>query len=189
MKSRFKFKIGFFTVIFLICLFICSPRYFPALCLSTAIHELGHIVMARLCKIPMCEFRLGIFGATLTPESSLFSYGNEIILCLGGPLFNFFTAAACMTLFKMPPGSLFIMSSLSLGMLNLFPVDGFDGGKILSALLCRILPLRTAALLCKLISFIFIFSLWCISVYLLIRVGASLSLFVFSVSLFAKIFV
>jgi hypothetical protein len=33
-----------------------------------------------------------------------------------------------------------------------------------------------------------IFSLWCLWVYLLLRLSSSVSLFVFSISLFAKIF-
>jgi hypothetical protein len=40
----------------------------------------------------------------------------------------------------------------------------------------------------SIISFIFIFTLWCISVYLLLKISASLSMFIFSVSIFCKIF-
>ena len=38
------------------------------------------------------------------------------------------------------------------------------------------------------LSFVCCFALWCFSVYLMLRAGASLSLFFFSVSLFARLF-
>ncbi len=189
MKSHMKFKIGFFALAFALCLFIFSPRYFLALITAITVHEAGHFAFARICKIQMHELRLGIFGATLTPSGSLFSYGDEILLCLGGPLFNLISVLLCVSVLHFSPSSFFVLSSFALGMLNLLPIEDLDGGRVLRALLLRIMPYGVARAVSKIISFIFIFSLWCISVYLLLRVGASLSLFVFSASLFAKIFV
>lgn len=188
MKTKCKLKIGFFAVIMLLSLAVSAPHYFPALICSVTVHELGHIVMARILKIPMYELKLGIFGASLMPTNTLFSYTDEILLCLFGPLFNLISVPIAICVFKISVSSVFVMSSLCLAFLNLLPISGFDGGRMLSALLHRLLSPRTAQIVSKFISFIFIFSLWCFSLYLILRIGASLTLFVFSVSVFAKIF-
>ncbi len=189
MKKHCRIKIGFLALLFIVCLCFTAPHYFPALILSVSLHELGHIVAARLLKIRLSELKLGIFGAALRPSDALYSYGDEIILCLGGPLFNFLSVIISVLLFKLSPASLFVMSSLALGILNLLPVSGFDGGRVASALLHLIFSDSLADMIMRIISFFVIFSLWCISLYLLLRVGASLSLFVFCVSIFSKIFI
>lgn len=189
MKSKCKFKLGFFAVLMLASLAVSAPHYFPALICSVVIHESGHLVMARLLKIPMYELKLGIFGASLVPSNTLFSYTDEILLCLFGPLFNFLSVPMAFYFFKIPVSSMFTLSSLALGFLNLLPISGFDGGRIISAILHRLLCADLARRIARVISFVFIFSLWCVSVYFIMRVGASLSLFVFSVSVFAKIFI
>jgi len=188
MKTKLKIKLGFFAILLLGALAISSPHYFPALICSVTVHELGHIFMAKIRKIPLKELKLGICGAYLLPESKLFSYADEIILCLGGPTFNFISVLIAVCLFKFAPSSLFVSSSLALGFINLLPIQGFDGGRIASAFLHRFLSPHIAHGLVKLSSFVFIFSLWTLSLYLLMKVGSSLTLFVFSVSMFVKIF-
>lgn len=185
---KYKLKIGFLAVLMLLTLALTSPRYFPALVCSVTLHELGHIIVAKLRGIGLSEMKLGIFGASLMPKNQFFSYADEILLCLGGPVMNFLSVAVCIAL-KLPSSSLFVMSSLALGILNLLPIHGFDGGRILRAFLLMRLSPRAAGILSKIISFIFVFTLWCVSVYLLLRRAATLSLFVFSASIFAKIFI
>ena len=101
---------------------------------------------------------------------------------------NFLSAFAVSIFFDTEPLEYFKMSSFALGALNLLPISGFDGGRIFSAFLSMLFSPRTVQSVSKVISFILIFTLWCFSVYLLIKISASLSLFMFSLSLFAKIF-
>jgi stage IV sporulation protein FB len=158
------------------------------LLLAIFLHELGHIAIARICSIQLAELRLDIFGAALSPSSTTYSYRSEILLCLGGPLANIATATLLYTLPQTPFLSTLTASSIGLALINLLPIQGFDGGRILSATLSHFLTLKTVLLLCSAVSFIFIFMLWTFSVYLLLRCGASLSAFIFSLSLFSKIF-
>lgn len=185
---KIKYKVGFFAVLMLVTLIVTSPRYFPALICSVTIHELGHILAAKIKNIRLSELKLGILGASLFPKDQLFSYGDEIFLCLGGPLMNFVSVAVCIVL-RVSPSSFFLMSSLALGTLNMLPIHGFDGGRILSAFLHMRLSPQNARRIAKVVSFVFLFSLWCVSVYFLLRRAATLSLFVFSVSVFVKIFI
>ena len=188
MKTKIKIKIGFFSLLMLSAIFMTSSSYLPVLILSVAIHEFGHVVIARLCGIELSELKLGIFGASIIPRRNIFSYKKEILLCLGGPAFNFLSAFLFYHLRK-DPNSLFLISSLSLGILNLFPIQGFDGGRIFEAFLCLLLTPQKSEVIIKTTSFFCLFILWIISVYLLIKASASLSLFIFSASMFAKIFI
>ena len=191
MKRCLKIKIGFLSVLLFAVLAITRPHYFPALLLSVLLHELGHLIGARICNIPMRELRIGIFGAGLTPAELLISYKKEIVLCLGGPLANFLSVFLLMIFFKSHTTALygFITSSLALGILNMLPIYSFDGGRICSATLSMLISPKAARAIMNVISFLLIFTFWALSVYLLLRVSSSLSLFVFSAYLFAKIFI
>ena len=188
MKLRCKISVGVLAIVMMITLSIASPHFFLPMICAVAIHELGHLILAKICKIQLRELKLGIFGAALSPQNYLYSYKKEILLCLGGPLSNFLSAFAISYFFNAEPLEYFNECSLALGILNLLPISGFDGGRIFSALLSIFFPPNTVQTVCKAISFALIFILWCFSVYLLIKISASLSLFTFSLSLFTKIF-
>ena len=194
MKAKIKITVGFFSVLLSLSLILTRPNYFPALFLAVFIHESGHLLGARLCNIPIKELKLGIFGAGLCPKDSLISYKKEIILCALGPLANFLSVFIARVIFPTPflesefCGN-FLASSFALGFLNLLPIESFDGGRIFSALLSLRLTPKTSGAIMSVVSFIIIFILWSLSVYLLLRLSFSLSLFVFSSYLFAKIFI
>ena len=76
-----------------------------------------------------------------------------------------------------------------LGILNLMPAEGFDGGRMLSVAVSSIFGPRAAARTISMTSFISIVALWMLSVYLLLRYGTSLSLFIFTLSLFYRLFI
>ncbi len=189
MKSCPRLKLSFIFVFFIVCLTVFSPHYFPALMAAVFLHELGHMLAARVCGIRFRELRLGLLGASLSPEGALFSYKKEITLCLCGPLASILSAAAAVHLFGSKCESLFVMSSVSLGLLNLLPIKDFDGGRALRAFICLITSERLAEAVLKACSFAVLFSLWSFSLYLLLRVGASLSLYVFCLWVFGKIFI
>ncbi|MBO7303202.1 MAG: site-2 protease family protein, partial [Clostridia bacterium] len=157
---------------------------------AALLHELGHLVSARLCSIPLRELKLGIFGAAIVTKDSLCSYKKEIILALAGPITNILTAVILLLFFDSENEilSYFISASFFLGILNLLPVYEFDGGRVIFSAIALCFSPKTALKVLKILSFIIIFSLWCLSVYLLLRLSASISLFVFSLALFAKIF-
>ena len=187
MKIRLSFLL---CVIVAVLIFTHSYLSLVAL-LAAALHELGHILAAKLCNIPLKELKLGIFGASLTPQSSLCSYKKEIILCAAGPFVNLLSAALLLPFLTELNSfaEFFTASSLFLGILNLLPIYDLDGGRILNCMLCEKLSPEGAEKICKKLSFCIVTSMWLISVYLLLRVSSSLSLFIFSSALFCKIFV
>ena len=186
-----KIKVSFFFLVMVASLLLSHSYISLAAFAAATLHELGHIIAARICDVPLKEMKLGIFGAAITPDSNLCSYKKEIFLALSGPLINMISVLLCWRSVDSANSfvSMFVVSSLFLGTLNLLPIDDFDGGRILKCCLLLKLPPDKVTKICDGISFLLIFFLWIFSVYLLLRLSASLSLFTFSISLFCKTFI
>ena len=187
-----KVRIGFLAVMLALSLFFTRSLFSLALLLAALSHELGHILMALACRIRLKECTVGIYGAGLIPEHGLYSYGKEILLCLAGPLCNFFLGTFGLVIGRSFPSELleyFSVSSLILGCMNLLPIRDFDGGRILLSLLSVFFSPAVADKALMALSFLFVFLLWSFSLYLLLCHAASLSLFIFSLSLFVRIFI
>lgn len=157
--------------------------------LAAAIHELGHLVAARLLKISLRSLDIGPLGATIRVREGLISYKKEWLLCFAGPLFNLLSAAAVALNLHGEFSRLFCPISVMIALLNLLPLSGFDGGRMLAAAVGYAAGPSVAARTVSLTSFVTVVGLWLFSVYLLIRFGASLSLFVFTASVFYRIFI
>jgi len=167
-----------------------KPHFAVITALAAALHELGHILAARSIGIPIKSLRLSVFGASIETDALTCSYGKEIFLSLCGPASNIFWAFVSALAFGLGGGSLFFITvSLFLAFLNLIPAGSFDGGRILSCVLCSFLSPTIAHRVSEAVSFLCIFVLWTTSVYFILKTGAYLSLFIFSCSLFSRIFI
>ncbi|MBR2353062.1 MAG: M50 family metallopeptidase [Clostridia bacterium] len=187
-----KIRIGFLAVMLALSLLLTRSLFSLGLLLAALSHELGHIMMAKACKIRLKECTVGIYGAGLMPEYSLYSYSKEIFLCLAGPLCNFLFGSAGLVIGLRYPSEFleyFSISSLILGCMNLLPIRDFDGGRILLAVFSVFFSPEAAQKIQSILSFLFVFLLWSLSIYLLLCHAASLSLFIFSLSLFVRIFI
>ncbi len=166
--------------------------------LAAGIHEAGHILAASVLGIKIKEMRLDLIGASLM-TSGIHSYRDERILCAAGPFFNLLGI-----LLSYPLQRLFIFKSifpkaseylgffcgacLCLMLINLLPVRGFDGGRILASLLSEYIGIDLSDNIMNILTLICIGTLWATSIYLIIKYQSSLSLFTFSIMLFARIF-
>lgn len=192
MKKRQKMKLGisFFSLLMLLSLILTHSYLSLAAIVAAALHECGHIIAAKLCGIPLVDMKLGIFGATLTTNRALCSYVKEILLALAGPATNLLCLALCSLLpIQCEAIELFCVASCGLAILNLLPIRELDGGRIVYCALASTFSPVLASRVVGALSFGIIFSLWTLSVYLILRLGASLSLFIFSCFLFCKIFI
>ena len=190
-KQILKIRLSLSGVFMVIALILTHSYISLAALLAATLHELGHVLAARILDIPLREMKLGIFGASLSLSDSFLSYKKEIILAAAGPLTNIACVIFSLLLFNVKNDflELFISSSLFLGFLNLLPILDFDGGRILICILSLKFSPYSALLTLKILSFILIFTLWVLSVYLLLKLSSTLSLFIFSLSLFAKLFI
>ncbi|MBQ2716751.1 MAG: site-2 protease family protein [Clostridia bacterium] len=195
MKSSNIQRIGILPALILILMLILQPSGIVLSSLGAAVlHELGHMLAAAILGVPLRSLDVGMFGASLRVRGSLISYPKEFLLCAAGPAMNFLSAFAVIALserrgYFTDIGEWFASVSLMLGVLNLIPAEGFDGGRMLSVTVTSLFGPRVSAKLLSLSTFLSILLLWMFSVYLLIRFGTSLSLFVFTLSLFYRLFI
>lgn len=159
-----------------------------AVLLAAAVHEMGHLLAARLLGIPLRVLRLELLGARLEVVGRMLSYGEEWLLCMAGPLTSLLLSLFILTV--VPKTAFFTYlaaASCLLGLLNLLPICGFDGGRMLSAALGRMASDRVSEGILRGASFLCVFLIWATAVYCLLRVGDGLSLFCFSMGLFVRL--
>ena len=185
-----KIKISFFGVLMIATIAFTRSYISLAALLSAFLHELGHIFAARICGVPIKELRLDIFGASLVIQKAICSYGREIFVAASGPTVNILMCIGLLGIYRTNAFfSLLFAASLFLAVLNLLPIQDFDGGRILYCSVAILASERTAAHVCPVLSFMILLFLWMLSVYFLLVSGATLSLFVFSFALLCKILV
>ena len=188
-----KLRISFSPamLILVVCMIATTPMPQLCACFSAAtIHELGHIAAAKLLGINLSHLKLDVLGARLDVTGHLCSYPAMVALCAAGPLINCVCFALVLP-FSEQVGWIneFCMASLSHGILNLIPIQGFDGGRIVHGILSSILPVETVDRICAWLGFISLICMWMLSVWLILRTASSLTLFVFSCCLFGMLFV
>lgn len=185
-----RIRVSAVTVFFLF-LLLATDREHLALAsiLAAAFHECGHLAAAALLRVPLRSLRLDLMGAGLEPAETLFSYSSEFLLAAAGPLFSFLLPVLLLLTGGSATGFWFLLSSVSLllGTLNLLPIPGFDGGRMLSSALNARLPFSAARRISEGLGLAVLFLLWALGAYLLLRGGAGLSLFCFSASLFSRL--
>lgn len=194
LKIRLRISI-FGILLLLILLFGDNSEYTVIALTAAAVHELGHIIAARLLGLKFGSLSVGLFGARLGLTATPCSYRKELLLCAFGPLFNIVSGGAALYIFyaygrrgDMIYVLFFAVASFFLAALNLLPIKSFDGGRMFICMLAPPFGIYAAERVLGFLSFIFVLLLWAVSMYLMLRVGSSLALFVFSSALFAELF-
>jgi len=155
--------------------------------LAATLHELGHVAAAWGWGIPIKALRLDLFGARME-LCGVIPYRAELAVAAGGPLVSMLGAALALPLGQRWEGAyLFSAVSLGLGLLNLLPVRGLDGGRMLSCLIAMLSGERAADVILRVTTGLALGGLWLLSVYALLRAGEALSLFVFTLCLLLRL--
>ena len=194
-KSKIKFSIGAGAVFLFVGMIMGIASKdgggieIFAMLLATALHELGHLLAAKLGGVALSCMKLDFLGARIH-TSGMMSYFDEWLLCAGGPLVNLISSAVVMIFSSFWGWNefayLFVLSSLCLATLNLLPIESFDGGRMLYCALAFLTNERVANVILRAISFLLILLMWLSSVYILLHVGNMLSLYIFSLALFCR---
>ncbi len=154
---------------------------------AALLHELGHIAAAWGWRVPVRSLRLDLFGARME-LGGLMGYSAELAVAAGGPFVSLAVAAVAWPLGALWEGaSLLAAVSLGLGLLNLLPVRGLDGGRMLTCALSLLFGERAADTTLRLTTGLALGVLWLLSVYALLRVGQTLSLFTFTLCLLFRL--
>ena len=187
---RKRFLIQPLALIYLFWMVFCDKSGIALMSfLAAALHELGHLTAAGLMHIPIRAMRFDLLGARIDIKGRILSYGEEWLLCMSGPLSSLLFSLLGSLFWKHSPLALvFSCASLLLGLLNLLPIQTFDGGRMLEcALLSFTTPQRAGSIL-RGCTFLLLWLLWAFSAYLMLKGADGISLFFFSVTLLARFF-
>lgn len=103
--------------------------------ISAIIHEIGHLLVLRILGIRAFRYPRGVINGLRIKKTTHLSYRDEALVSLGGPLINLALGIFLMLPFNSEYlttfGALNVMTAIS----NLLPIEGYDGHKILSAIL------------------------------------------------------
>ena len=115
----------------LIVWFAAANGWRPLLTVLTAaaFHEIGHLLILRLCGAQIFALHLGVLGAVLDTDCARLSYARELAGLLAGPGANFLAAAALAAAGNPYPA--LTGANIALCAFNLLPVRPLDGGRAL----------------------------------------------------------
>ena len=152
-------------------------------CVAAALlHELGHLLMMRLCGVRVRGITLRLFDVQIAADSPD-SFRHDVWITLGGPMVNLLFAAVLV-----PAGSFFGLAHLALGCFNLLPAASLDGGRLFYLLLSRRFDERVCVRAVQIVSFILLLPLMTAGIYLLFQSGYNYSLLIVSLYLTAVLF-
>lgn len=188
-----RVSISVYFAVFVACMLVLDRSGLAGLALLCAlIHELGHILAARLFGVPVERVSLRLFGVDMVFRSgTVLSYGQEVALALAGSAANFLTCVPAFILyaegiFPGQTGAVFVFS-LVLGCFSLLPIGSLDGGRALEAALCRHLSVASAQRTVDIISAVLIVPLAAAGIYLVMLTGYNISLIAAAVYLGAAL--
>ena len=169
---------------------LLDPTGFCLMTLLAALfHEFGHLLAARWLGIPWRGFSMDFTGARMEVSGRMISFFEEWLLCAAGPFAGLLVAALGAVFWRYSQWAVwFSCASLLLSLLNLLPIRGFDGGRMLECTLLSLLRESIVWRIMRLISFFFLFLLWASAIYFLLRAGDGISLLFFSMTLFSRFF-
>ena len=204
-----KLRFGVGGVLMIAAMLVSDSARVIAVYLAAALwHEAGHLLAARILRVGVSEIRLGFSGARIVTDRRLTSYKSELLLSLAGPLANILAcgavvgifctlgegiegAAASADAFLHSPKvdflgilAFFALSSVIQAILNLMPVKTFDGGRILYCAAANLMGESAGERILTVTTAFSALILWIIALYLMIKIGGGLGIYVFAACVF-----
>ena len=127
-----KLSFSFFALIVTMTL-LCDEKIILCSVLSSLIHECGHLVFMFILDEKPSKIEFTLFGMRISKCDSCFtSYKNEILIALGGIIFNCIFGLVLFGLFRLSGKTeLLIVSVVNfiIAAINSFPVSSLDLGR------------------------------------------------------------
>ncbi len=191
-----RIKISLLSVIWVVALMLTNTPFIIPLLFAVILHEVGHILCAKILKIELQRFDLSLLGARIKTKREL-SYADEILFALGGPIAGFLgfglTFNFALSHINIPFYQAFLfpfsLLSLCLSIFNLIPLNSLDGGRILKCLLCLLFSLDIAEKIMRFVTLLTLLSLWFLSIYMMLKISNGIAMFFFCLIFFSKCFI
>lgn len=156
------------------------PTFFAVL-----MHEIGHLFIMWVLDCTPKSIRV-IPASVQIVNSFSRGYKNDILIAFSGPLVNILLFSVLYynyLCFKNEFTLHFALLNLLIGIFNLLPVKGLDGGTILFSLLCKFIDIDRAAWIVKIITVIFATAIIILAVLLSVNGKMNLSLYIMGIYL------
>lgn len=169
----------------IICIVSGAPEYAVSVVGAITVHELGHLLLARLLSVRLLKVSYTPIGIRMLYNFSGVGILGEILVYLGGPVIGFISASALMLTGKALNGAVkeFILSSYTLSAINLMPIKGFDGGNVIESILSVTFLPDKAFLYEKNISRVAVLLFWILTIYVEMKIDANISMLTLAVYL------
>lgn len=120
--------------------------------ISCCIHESGHLLSFYIAKIKPRLLTFDLTGIKLEQPTQQLPFFIEIFILISGSFANYLTAFILSSFsFSTNLNLAIIMINIIIGSFNLLPIKGFDGGKIVFAVLSSISSDTFAFVVCSIL--------------------------------------
>ncbi len=158
-----KIDISFFLYILILLAFLSGLFWnVIATIIIITIHELGHIIISKIFKWKIIKIHFGILGGYITYENNYNKpFIEELLVALGGILFQLIFYYICLILFKyniIMDKTFYMIKAYHYTILlfNIMPIVPLDGAKVIFLLLSVFFPYKKSMILLVFISYLFL---------------------------------
>lgn len=176
-----------FTFLLFICVCIFTDRtHYPlSVIFAVSIHEAGHLLAAKMLRVPLLRVCFTPFGIRIRFHLETVNTIKSVIVYLSGSIVSIVVGWLVLN-YTSPYNKAtfsFALVSLTLGLLNLMPIIRLDGGCVAESLLSLKLYPDTAYKITKIISDVFVFLFWFVTLYVSLTDGINVSMITLAVFL------
>lgn len=185
-----KIYISFiFAAVITVMLFFDRTTLFLPCAIAILLHELGHLFAMWLCECAPREIKLIPASVQIIRGFSSKPYGESII-ALFGPIVNlviFVVFLVNYLYFKDEWVIKFGLINLIIGIFNLLPVKGLDGGTVLYNIVSEKKGLLTAERLLNIITFVSSLTLFIFGIFTIINGKVNITVFIMAIYLLLSV--
>lgn len=156
---------------------------------AVTMHELGHLFVMWLLEKTPNSIRLIPASVQITKSISS-NYKNDILIALSGPIVNIFlflTLYINYSAFKNQSVLYYSLINLIVGMFNLLPVTGLDGGTALFSAIAKKSDINKAMLILKIITIGIATVVLFFAVSLTVKGQINISVYIVAIYLFISV--